>query len=132
MRSFQRGPVLPRPSHPWGARRDDPFAGSTTEAVTELADKLEAGTLTVPAPPEGVKEWPIIGERLHKVWSAASTNLEGTLAGMKPQLAAVGKFMLSAAAWPIASARSSTAQPAEVRTPRRAGCMMNQFSPNRS
>ena len=74
------------------------LAGSTTEAVSELAQMMDQGTLNLPPPPEDVKEWPLIGERLYVFWTKASTNLEETLLGLKPQLAAASKFLLSAAA----------------------------------
>jgi predicted PurR-regulated permease PerM len=42
------------------------------ESVTQLAEKVEAGTLEVPPPPAGVADWPIVGDRVHAFWAAAS------------------------------------------------------------
>jgi len=47
------------------------LTGSAVQIVTGLRD----GTLTVPPPPEGARELPLVGERLHELWGAASTNL---------------------------------------------------------
>ena len=33
------------------------------ESATQLAEKVEAGTLEVPPPPAGVADWPIVGDR---------------------------------------------------------------------
>jgi len=74
------------------------LSGSVVESSKALATDIEAGTLTVPPPSDTVKDWPLIGEKLHAAWSLASTNLEGALEKFKPQVEAVGKWFLSAAA----------------------------------
>jgi len=53
--------------------------GSSIETTHRLKDGLEAGTLTVPVPSEQVAEWPLVGKKVHQVWSSAATNLEATL-----------------------------------------------------
>lgn len=55
------------------------LTGSSIESAQELAQSLEEGTLQVPPPNEKVAEWPLIGERVFKVWSEAAGNLESTL-----------------------------------------------------
>ena len=62
----------------------------------QLSTKIESGTLTIPPPSDSVKEWPLIGEQTHQVWSLASTNLEA--AANKDKIKAVGKTMLSGVA----------------------------------
>jgi len=74
------------------------LSGSMVESSKALATDIEAGTLTVPPPSDKVKDWPLIGEKLHGAWSLASTNLEGALEKFKPQVEATGKWLLSAAA----------------------------------
>jgi len=74
------------------------LSGSMIESSKTLAADIEAGTLTVPPPSDKVKDWPLIGEKLHSAWSLASTNLEGALEKFKPQVEAVGKWLLSGAA----------------------------------
>ena len=64
----------------------------------KLAAEHEAGTLTIPPPSESVKNWPLVGEDLHHAWTLASSNLEAALVQFKPQVEAVGKWFLSAAA----------------------------------
>ncbi len=63
---------------------------SVTEAllgsVKNLGIALEQGKLDVPPPPEGVADWPLIGERLQASWSAANENLEAFLHEIAPQL----------------------------------------------
>ena len=74
------------------------LSGSMVESSKALATDIEAGTLTVPPPSDKVKDWPLVGEKLHGAWSLASTNLEGALEKFKPQVEAVGKWLLSGAA----------------------------------
>jgi predicted PurR-regulated permease PerM len=74
------------------------LSSSMIESSKTLAADIEAGTLTVPPPSDKVKDWPLVGEKLHSAWSLASTNLEGALEKFKPQVEAVGKWLLSGAA----------------------------------
>lgn len=67
----------------------------TTQLVNE---RYEAGTLEVPAPDASVKEWPLIGEKLHAFWSLASEDLEAALTKYETQIKAMGKGLLSAVA----------------------------------
>src|SRR6185437_8166430 len=45
-----------------------------------LAVSLEDGQLAIPPPPQSVRGWPIVGERLHQLWSLATTNAKVALA----------------------------------------------------
>jgi predicted PurR-regulated permease PerM len=72
------------------------FFGATIEEAREVAAKAEAGTLRVPPPAEGVRDWPLIGERTYAFWAGASRDLEATLERKQPELAAAGKWALSA------------------------------------
>ncbi|MCD6389120.1 MAG: AI-2E family transporter [Desulfobulbaceae bacterium] len=70
------------------------LVSSSVEHVKSVTESVENETLSVPPPPAGVKDWPIIGASLHKTWSLASTNLEATLKKFKPQLETVAFAML--------------------------------------
>jgi len=71
------------------------FFGATVEEAREVGEKAEAGTLQVPPPPDGVRDWPVIGERAYELWNGASRNLTATLERLKPELAAFGKWALA-------------------------------------
>jgi predicted PurR-regulated permease PerM len=47
---------------------------SLAASVRILAERLGSGDIAVPAPPESVKGWPLLGERLYGIWFLASTN----------------------------------------------------------
>jgi predicted PurR-regulated permease PerM len=68
---------------------------SIIESGTELAARLEAGDVKVPPPPAGVADWPIVGEQVHGYWATASRSLEAALGMAKPQLKAIGSWILS-------------------------------------
>ena len=74
------------------------LSGSMIESSKTLAEQVETGTLVVPPPAESVKEWPLIGEKTYGAWMLASVNLEAALKKFKPQVTAVSKWALSAAA----------------------------------
>jgi predicted PurR-regulated permease PerM len=71
-------------------------ANSTIGPARSLASSLSEGHLHVPAPPEGVAGWPLIGESVHEMWSLASTNLRGALEQIQPQLQTAARHLLSA------------------------------------
>jgi predicted PurR-regulated permease PerM len=71
---------------------------SLIDGSQQLAAEYDDGTLTVPPPSESVKDWPLVGEKLHSAWSLASSNLEEALIKFKPQVEAFGKWFLSSAA----------------------------------
>lgn len=70
------------------------LAAALAENVTDFAADLEAGTLTVAPPGEGVKDWPVIGEKLYLFWSQASVNLQDALATVAPDLKNLATAML--------------------------------------
>lgn len=74
------------------------LAAALIENLQELAKQLADGTLRVPPPAEGVRDWPIIGENLHEIWQLASTNLGAAFGYLEPQMGSAVRFLLSAAA----------------------------------
>lgn len=80
------------------------LADSTIGGFQHIAAELEDGAATVPAPNDSVAEWPVIGEQVHELWSAAATNLEATLNRFEPQLKAAGEKALSMAGSTVGTA----------------------------
>ena len=74
------------------------LTGALIEWGQTTADQFKEGTLAVPAPPDSVAEWPIIGERLHRFWALAHSNLQQAMESAAPQLKAAGGWMLGSAA----------------------------------
>ena len=79
---------------------------SMMEGLGALSERLNAGTITIPPPPDEIKTWPLIGERLYYFWSLASTNLKTAFTEALPYLkpltnAATGMAENAAAGIPI-------------------------------
>jgi hypothetical protein len=68
------------------------------ENVQALAHDLQAGTLTIPPPPQGVGTWPVIGPPLVKLWGLASVNLAAAFEQLTPQLKVIAGWLVSTAA----------------------------------
>ena len=68
------------------------FFGATVDEARLVVDKAEAGTLEVPPPPEGVQDWPLIGDDVYAAWDGASKNLEATIQRLRPEVVAAGKW----------------------------------------
>ncbi len=67
-------------------------------SAQHLTRGFEDGTLAVPPPPEGVAEWPVVGEKLSIAWGQASDNLQQFLVKYRDQLQPVGAWVVSQAA----------------------------------
>jgi predicted PurR-regulated permease PerM len=73
------------------------LAESTIDGLRFVTTELEDGSVTIPPPSDNVADWPVIGERVHAVWSDASVNLEETLSHFQPQLQALGQTLVGLA-----------------------------------
>lgn len=63
-----------------------------------VASSFEAGTLNIAPPPDSVREWPLVGPRVHGFWLLLSENVEAALEPLLPQLQVVGRWLVSGAA----------------------------------
>jgi len=74
------------------------FMETLVDGVSRFADALRGDKIHIPPPPDGVADWPLIGERLHQTWALASENLESAIAQFHPHLTEVGGRLASTAA----------------------------------
>jgi predicted PurR-regulated permease PerM len=68
---------------------------SAVEGLKALAGNLGTGNLVVPSPPEGVKDWPLIGPQLYELWNQAFNNIRSALREVAPHLKPLAGTMLS-------------------------------------
>lgn len=66
--------------------------------VRGLSQDLQDGSLTIPPPTERVGTWPLIGEPIERLWRLASENIGEALKEIAPQLKALSRWLLTAAA----------------------------------
>ena len=60
-----------------------------------LVKGIGTGQLAMPMPPDVVKSWPLIGEKIFQLWSQAATNTEALLLQAAPYLKDIGGKLLS-------------------------------------
>jgi len=74
------------------------ISDSIIDTSSIISERYEAGTLDIPPPNDSVKEWPLIGEKLHSLWTQASDNLESTLLKYEAETKNLAKVIISGAA----------------------------------
>ena len=74
------------------------LADSLINGTRAAAAAFQAGRLAIPPPPEWLTSWPFIGDGLHAFWQLAVDNIEAAVQEVRPWIAAVGKWLLGAAA----------------------------------
>jgi predicted PurR-regulated permease PerM len=67
------------------------------ESVRTISDNFDLAKMSLPAPPAGVKTWPLIGEQLYQFWDLASTNVTSAFTEVAPYLKPVGASLLTVA-----------------------------------
>jgi predicted PurR-regulated permease PerM len=73
------------------------LSGALVDNARAIAHEVKDGSLDIPPPPEGVKNWPVIGERAYEAWALANENLSAALSTYEEPLKAVGGWLLSTA-----------------------------------
>jgi predicted PurR-regulated permease PerM len=59
---------------------------SFADSLRHFIGAVQQNTLAVPAPPEGVEKWPLVGKQIHDVWSKAHTDLPAFVQSMQPKI----------------------------------------------
>jgi predicted PurR-regulated permease PerM len=67
------------------------------DGLRSISDQLTSGNLTIPTPPDRVRNWPLIGSSLHEFWDMASVNLESALRQAAPHLKPLASPILAIA-----------------------------------
>ena len=80
------------------------LAESSIDGLRNVANHLEDGSVRIPPPNASVAEWPMIGDKVHTIWSDAASNLEDTLNKYSTQLETLGQSALSLAGSTIGTA----------------------------
>ena len=56
------------------------ISNSLIDTSAAISERYAAGTLTIPPPDDGVKDWPLIGEKAHAIWAQAAARVPASLA----------------------------------------------------
>jgi predicted PurR-regulated permease PerM len=63
-------------------------------SLNDFVHAVKDNTLVVPPPREGVKGWPIVGEKLYAYWSRAHSDLPGLVESMQPKIGELARKAL--------------------------------------
>jgi predicted PurR-regulated permease PerM len=64
------------------------------KVVAALVERLDNPQQGIPLPPESMKAWPIVGERLYELWTLATTNMKLALSEVAPIVKPLGGPLL--------------------------------------
>jgi len=64
---------------------------SLGDSVHRLIDDVQSDALEIPAPPDSVAGWPVVGAKVHAVWSQAHTDLPALVRSMQPKIGDLAK-----------------------------------------
>jgi predicted PurR-regulated permease PerM len=67
---------------------------SLGDSVHQLIIDVQENTLAIPAPREAVATWPVVGEKLYAIWSAAYTDLPALIKSLQPKIGDLAKTAL--------------------------------------
>ena len=65
--------------------------------VEFVVARLDSNVFSIPLPPQSVKDWPVIGEQLHRLWTLAATDMKAILLEVVPRLKPLGSKLLEIA-----------------------------------
>ena len=71
---------------------------SFAESVQRFIGAVQQNTLQIPVPREGIKSWPVIGNKIYDKWSNARADLPGLVHSMQPQIGDLARRALSVVA----------------------------------
>jgi predicted PurR-regulated permease PerM len=69
------------------------LADSAVVSLDSYARMLIGGERLLPRPPESMREWPLVGQRLYDFWSNASNDLRALLSAHGGQIASFGRWI---------------------------------------
>ena len=68
---------------------------SFANSVRGFISAVQQNTLHMPVPPDSVKNWPLVGEKLHDFWTKAYNDLPGLVHTMQPKIGDLARRGLS-------------------------------------
>jgi predicted PurR-regulated permease PerM len=68
---------------------------SFADSVHRFVGAVQQNTVQIPAPREGVKNWPIVGKNIYETWSKARDDLPGLVQSIQPKIGELARSALS-------------------------------------
>ncbi len=70
------------------------LASSMGDSIHHLIASVKDNSFAIPAPPEKVADWPVVGEKLAAAWSMAHSDLPAFMQKLQPQIGDLAKKAL--------------------------------------
>ena len=67
---------------------------SLGDSVHQLINDVQSDALEIPAPPDSVAGWPVVGEKVHSLWSKAHDDLPALILSLQPKIGDLAKYAL--------------------------------------
>ena len=67
---------------------------SSVAAAKSVGASMQEGAISISPPADKVAEWPLVGNRVHALWTQAAEDLEGLVNQFQPQLVTVGETVI--------------------------------------
>ncbi|HEU5095482.1 MAG TPA: AI-2E family transporter [Reyranella sp.] len=71
---------------------------SAIETLDQYARQLTGTQALLPQPPEAIRDWPLVGQRLYDFWLEAANNIRAVLGAHVPEIASLGRWIARIAA----------------------------------
>jgi predicted PurR-regulated permease PerM len=71
------------------------LTNSLGDSVHDLVTQVKDNTLKVPPPRESVASWPVVGVKIHAIWSKAYSDLPALVQSLQPKIGELTKAALS-------------------------------------
>ena len=68
---------------------------SLGDSIHDLINDVQNDTLEIPAPPASVAGWPVVGPKVHALWSRAHDDLPALIKSMQPKIGDIAKSALA-------------------------------------
>jgi predicted PurR-regulated permease PerM len=68
---------------------------SFADSVRHFIGAVQHNALDIPAPPEGVAQWPIVGKKIHDTWAQAHADLPGLVQSLQPKVSELAQKALA-------------------------------------
>ena len=68
---------------------------SLGDSVQQLVHDVQNDALEIPVPPDSVAAWPVVGERVHAIWSQAHDDLPTLVRSLQPKIGDLAKSALA-------------------------------------
>lgn len=74
------------------------LTGSLVDQGAAISEKLKAGELQLPPPPDRLADLPLVGKKASEFWASVAEDPKETLGAMEPQLRKAGRWLVGVAA----------------------------------